>query len=62
MTAKSVILTKDDIDRAVDTIVRDYAHGKVEIIIEDGVILEVHINGGKRRVKGQLSMKLKEKP
>lgn len=59
MTGKSVILTKEDIDKAIDTVQLEYAHGKVEIIIEDGVILEIDMHGKKRRVKEQLPLNLK---
>lgn len=53
MTAKPVILTKDDINKAVDAVLED-GHGKVLITIENYVILEIETTR-RRREKGKLN-------
>lgn len=61
MTNKPVILTKEDIDKAVNTVLLEYRYGKVVVDIEDGVILEIDMHGKKRRVKEQLPLNLKQR-
>jgi len=53
MTTKPIILTKADIDKAVDAVLED-GHGKVLITIENYVILEIETIR-RRRETGKLN-------
>jgi len=45
------LLTKQDADKAIDAVLED-GYGKVLIVVEDHVILEIEKNSKRRREKG----------